>query len=112
MKRLRVQRLQEEIQHRVSSILLFEVADPGLKDMTVTRVVLTPDLGQARVYYQGGQPPHDQNDRIQKALARACPFVRRQLASSLHLKSVPELQFFYDETSDEISKVENLFSRL
>jgi ribosome-binding factor A len=107
----RIKRIQEEIQHAASSILLFEVTDPVLQGLTVTRVVVTKDVGQARIYYESSVPKA-QREALQQALDRARGFVRRQLASRLNLKSVPEVQFFYDDTSEEVSRIEGLFSKI
>ena len=107
----RLKRIQEQIQHAVSSILLLEVTDPLLSSVTVTRVLATKDLSTARVYYDtlGGEK---ERTAIQQGLIRARGFIRKQLAQRLRVKSVPELEFFYDETREEISRVEELFSKL
>jgi ribosome-binding factor A len=111
MSEHRIKRIQEEIQHAASHILLFETTDPLLQGLTVTRVVVTKDVGTARIYYESGVPKKDR-PVVQQALDRARGFFRRQLASRLHLKSVPEVQFFYDETSEEVSRVEGLLSKI
>ena len=107
----RIERIQEEVQHLVSSVLLFEVTDPLLQRVTVTRVVVTKDVSTARIYYESAVPK-SQRDELQEGLDRARGFVRRQLASRMSLKFVPEIQFFYDETTEEVSRVEGLLSKL
>ncbi len=107
----RIKRIQEEIQHAVSSILLLEVTDPLLRTVTVTRALVTKDLSLARIYYDA--PGGDQEKiKVQEALLRARGFIRKQLAQRLRVKAMPELEFFYDETREEISRVEELFSKL
>lgn len=107
----RIKRIQEEIQHAASSILLFEMTDPVLQGLTVTRVMVTKDVGLARVYYDTSVSK-TKRAAIQTALDRARGFFRKQLASHLNLKTIPEIQFFYDDTSEEVSRVESLFSKL
>jgi len=107
----RLERLQEEIRHAVSSIILFDVTDPLVKGVTITRVMMTKDLGTARIYYDT-LGTSEERLAVQKGLDRASVFIRRQLAPRLNLKAMPELKFFYDETQDEISKVDSLFSKL
>jgi ribosome-binding factor A len=111
MSEHRIKRIQEEIQHAASSVLLFDTTDPTLQGLTVTRVVVTKDVGTARIYYESGVAKNDRA-AVQKALDKARGFVRRQLATRLHLKSVPEIQFFYDETSEEVSRIEGLLSKI
>ena len=107
----RIERIQEEIRQAASSLLLFETTDPLLKGITVTRVLVTKDAGTARLYYESAAPK-SQREAIQQALDGARGFFRRELASRMKLKSIPEIQFFYDETSEEVSRVESLLSKL
>lgn len=111
MSNHRIERIQEEIQHAVSSILLFETTDPLLQGLTVTRAVVTKDIGTARIYYEASVAKN-KREELQSALNRASSFIRRQLASKINLKSIPEIQFFYDDTSEEVSRIEGLFSKL
>ena len=106
----RIERLQEEIGNRVNRLLRFEVQDPRVRGVTVTRVMLTRDLGLARVYYETGDPA----DRVMvgEGLEAAKGFIRRNLASGLELKFAPQVEFFYDETREAVQKVEALFSKL
>ena len=108
----RIKRIQEEIQHAASSVFLFEMTDPLLQGLTITRVVVTKDVGTARIYYDTGADREKKREAVQEALDRARGFVRRQLASRLNLKSVPEIQFFYDETGEEVSRIEGLLSKI
>lgn len=111
MSEHRIKRIQEEIQRAASSVLLFEMTDPTLKGITVTRVIVTKDVSTARLYYETAAPKA-KREAIQQGLDRARGFVRRQLASKLNLKTVPEIQFFYDETSEEVSRIEGLLSKI
>lgn len=106
----RLERLQEEICNRVAQVLLFELQDPRIRDVTVTRVALTKDLGLARIYYEVTDP--SQRIMVREGLKAARGFVRRSLAGHLKLRLIPQIEFFYDETRDEVKKVEALFSKL
>ncbi len=69
-----------------------EVQDPGIGFLTITRVGVTPDLQQARVYYTtlGDEKARRESRR---ALERATPFLRRQIGRRLRLRRVPDLEF-------------------
>ncbi len=114
MSSYRLERIQEEIQHGVRSILLFEVKDPTLGEVTITRVVVTKDLGQARVYLDPALESMKDAEKKAKlqALTKAGGFIRKQLASRLNIKAIPEIHFFYDETKSELAKIDDLFSKL
>src|SRR5271157_3555093 len=48
----RPHRLAELLRERLALILLHKSADPRLQELTLTRVEMSPDLRQARVYYE------------------------------------------------------------
>ena len=106
----RPERLTQKIRHEVSQLILFEMSDPRIQGVTVTRVTLTRDLGLARIYYE--VTDRSQKKLIQEALKEATGFIRRSLSSRLKLRLMPQIEFFYDETSEEVQKVEQLFSKL
>jgi ribosome-binding factor A len=47
-----------------------------------------------------------------KALQRATPFLRRQVAQRLRLRRAPELQFFYDESIAHQDRIEQILQDL
>jgi len=86
-----------------------EVHDPGIGFVTITRVTVTPDLQQARVFYTalGDDKARRSTDR---ALGRAAPFMRRQIGSRLRLKRAPEIEFLYDESIAGQDRIEQLLN--
>jgi ribosome-binding factor A len=92
-------------------LLTREVHDPGIGFVTVTRVQMTPDLQQARVFYTTlGDDKARQNS--ERAIERAGPFLRRQIGSRLRLKRVPELTFIYDESIAGQDRIERLLNEI
>ena len=75
----RIERIAEQLREEVSQILATDVADPGVGLVTVSRVKVTPDLSLARVYWTSSATPPSE-ERTDKALQRAAPFVRHVLA--------------------------------
>ncbi|MDH5748490.1 MAG: 30S ribosome-binding factor RbfA [Rhodospirillales bacterium] len=102
-------RVGEEIRHVLAMFLeRGEIRDPGLEGtpVTITEVRISPDLRKATVFVVplgGGDA-----DRVLKALGRARPFLRRQLARDVKLRNVPDLTFAEDTTFDEASRIERL----
>jgi ribosome-binding factor A len=105
----RTARVADQIRSEVASMLAREVHDPGVGFVTITRVAVTPDLQQARVYYTalGDEQARRNTDR---ALGRAAPFLRRQLGSRLRLKRAPEIEFLYDESIAGQARIEQLLN--
>jgi len=107
----RAERLGEQIREELSELLTREVRDPGIGFVTLTRVRVTEDLLQARVYYTSlGDAAARQ--RTARALERALPFLRRALGERLRLRRVPELSFTYDESIDHQARVEELLEEI
>ena len=44
----------------------------------------------------------------QRALVRATPFLRRQVGGRVRLKTVPTLEFFYDESIERQDRIEKI----
>lgn len=103
----RPDRVADQIRKELSVLLAREVQDPGIGFLTITRVKVTPDLQQARVFYTiiGDEKARKETA---KALGRALPFLRRQVGQRVHLRSVPELQFMYDASIEQQDRIERI----
>ena len=104
-------RLGEQIRQDLGDLLAREVHDPGIGFVTITRVHVTEDLLQARVFYTalGDQAAAQKTAR---ALDRALPFLRRALGQRLRLRRVPELSFAIDESIGHQARVEELLEQI
>ena len=111
MQGSRPDRIADQIRGELGELLTREVHDPGLGFVTITRVQVSRDLQQARVFYTvlGDEKSRRQSDRT---LQRALPFLRRQIGARLRLRRVPELHFVYDESIAGQDRIEQLISEL
>jgi ribosome-binding factor A len=107
----RPDRLGDQIRSETSDILAREVHDPGIGFVTITRVSVTGDLQIARVYYTTLATGAARKDTA-RALERAKPFVRRQLAGRLTLRRVPELEFRFDQSVEHQARIEQLIHEI
>ncbi len=100
-------RVGDQLRAELAELIAREVHDPGIGFLTLTQVKVTPDLQQARVYYTtiGDDKQRKETGR---ALARATPFLRRQVGRRLRLKHVPALEFFYDESIVQQDRIERI----
>jgi ribosome-binding factor A len=107
MPNSRPARIGDQIRVEISGMLSRQVHDPGIGFLTVTRVDVTADLQHARVYYTtlGDDKARRESAR---ALERASPFLRRQLAGRLRLRRAPELQFLFDATVEQHDRIEKI----
>jgi ribosome-binding factor A len=107
----RPDRVADQIRSELALLLTRDVHDPGLGFVTITRVQMTPDLQQARVFYTSlGDDKARRN--TERALERAGAFLRRQIGSRLRLKRVPELAFVYDESIAGQDRIEQLLKEV
>jgi ribosome-binding factor A len=107
MQGSRPERVGDQIRAELGELIAREVKDPGIGFLTVTHVKVSPDLQVARVYYTvlGAEAERKASAR---ALARAAPYLRRQIAARLRLRRAPSLAFQFDESIARHERVEQL----
>ena len=107
----RINRINEEIQKELSS-LLRTVKDPRVQDtmISITRVETTPDLRYTKVYVS-----FLQEQKVKDAMAglkSAGGYLRRQLGSNLKLRYAPEIVWSLDDSITYGAKMLNLINSL
>jgi ribosome-binding factor A len=108
----RPDRVGEQIRDELSALLSRgAVHDPGIGFITLTRVKVSPDLQQARVFYTTLGDERARKETA-KALTRATPFLRRQIGAVLSLRRVPELDFRFDESIGHQDRIEQILRDL
>ena len=107
----RINRINEEIQKELSS-LLRNVKDPRVQDtmISITRVETTPDLRYTKVYVSFLQS--EKADEAMKGLKSAAGFLRRQLGTNLKLRYAPEIVWALDDSITYGAKMLNLINSL
>jgi ribosome-binding factor A len=107
----RPDRVGEELRVELSTLLMREVHDPGIGFITLTRVQVTPDLQQARVYYTTLGDEKARRETV-RALRRAAPFLRRRIGGTVRLKRVPELEFVFDKSIEQQDRIEQILQEI
>ena len=108
----RPDRVGDEIRRELSELLSRgQVHDPGIGFITLTRVQVSADLQMARVFYTSLGDPQARRD-TERALARATPFLRRQIGARMRLRRVPELAFRFDESITHQDRIEQILQDL
>ena len=110
MANRRAERLNEQLRREISDILRREVRDPRIGVPTVTRVEVTPDLWQARVFVRAWGTLEERAEVLQ-VLDGAAAFIRRELRG-LKVRRVPELRFEVDQTMEHASRIEELLREI
>jgi ribosome-binding factor A len=107
----RPDRVAEQIRIELTQLLARDVHDPGIGFITLTKVTVSPDLQLARVYYTSLGDEKGLRE-TEKALRRALPFLRRQIAQRVRLRRVPELELFYDKSVAQHDRIEQILQEL
>ena len=109
MKGHRTARVAEVIREVASETILFELKDPRVKMVTVTRAEVSGDLQHAKVYVSVMGTEAEEN-RTLKALNHAAGFVQSRLADRMTTRFIPSITFVIDKgvkNSIEVSRLIN-----
>ena len=104
-------RMAGRIHEILSVLLLRDVADPRLQDVTITDVKLDSELMFAKVYVNAFGD-ESRRKEVMQGLKRANSFLRREVAQRVHLRSAPELIFEWDEGLERSERVQRIFQNL
>lgn len=107
MKTHRLARVAEVIREVAATTILFEMRDPRVKNVTVTRAEVAADLQHAKVYVSIMGTDAEQRASL-KGLQNAAGFIQSKLADRLLTRFLPVLTFILDEgpkKSIEVSRI-------
>ena len=109
MKAHRLARIREVIREVASETILFELKDPRVKGVTVTRTEVSGDLQHAKVYVSVMGTPGEQKLCLH-GLRHAAGFVQSKLAGRLKTRFTPQIHFVLDQgvkNSIEVTRLIN-----
>lgn len=92
-------------------LLMQEVRDPRLANLTVTDVDITPDLMLARIYFTVLGEKGEEQEAV-AALERAKGFLRTQLAGRVQLRFMPDLIFELDKSTQYGQRIDELLRQI
>lgn len=105
------ERMSERIHQILSQLLLREISDPLLQEITVTDVTLDPELMYAKVYVSA-MGDEDRESEVMQGLGRAGGFLRREVGKRIRLRNTPELHFYWDSTLAHADRINAIISSL
>ena len=109
MKQHRVARVSEAIREVASQTILFELQDPRIKNVTVTRAEVSADLQKAKIYVSVMGTQKEQ-DLCMHGLRHSAGYLQSKLADRLQTRYTPTVTFIRDDgvkNSIEISRLIN-----
>lgn len=111
MTTIRQQRLAGLLFEELGILIATELQDPLVSLAQVTHVDVSRDLRNVRVYVSHDDGEISQQQML-RGLKRATPFLRREIATRLTLRAVPELTFTYDDTPQKASRIDELLRHI
>jgi ribosome-binding factor A len=105
------QRLTEVIRQRAAHVILFELKDPRMGFVTITKVKLAPDLSTCVIYWSVIGTDGDRSKTLH-ALEHARLFIQRRVAEGLRTRSAPALSFEFDPSVEGAIKMGGLLKSL
>src|ERR671929_1478045 len=96
MKTHRLARVAEAVREVASQTILFELRDPRVKGVTVTRAEVSADLQHAKIYVSVMGSRKEQQLTMH-GLKSAAGFVQTKVADRLTSRYVPHVTFILDE---------------
>jgi ribosome-binding factor A len=110
MDERRTARVSEAVREELAELIGFELEDPRLAMVDVIDVRVSPDSRYATVRVGLRGEAREQRQAL-AALDHASSYLRRELASRLELRHVPELHFEQDQHPEAESRVDTLLKR-
>ncbi len=87
----RAERVGDQIRAEIADIISKKVKDPRIGLVTVTSIVLTDDLKNAKIFISPSMGV--EGEESLKSLSRAAGFIKKELGNRLQLRFIPELVF-------------------
>ena len=107
----RAERVADLIKEEVSRIMLREIRDPRITQITITDVKVTDDLRNAKLFFI----PLGQDtvtDETMAGLRQATGFLRKELGKNLRLRYVPSIEFLFDKSFAYGDRIERILADL
>jgi|Deesub1362B_J571_1020462.scaffolds.fasta_scaffold01132_1 ribosome-binding factor A len=107
---IRALKVADLLKREISLILQRELKDPRVGFITLTRVLMSADLKQAKVYFTMLPSSRDPQE-VLAGLNSAKSFIRAELKHRVHLKYIPYLSFYFDDTLEYVQHIEDLIAK-
>lgn len=107
----RADRLAELLKRDVSEIIREEVSDPRIGFISITKVDISADLENAKIFVSI-MGTEKQKRECMQGLDSATGFVRGKLGHMLEMRQVPKIYFVRDDSLEKGSRVLGIIAKL
>lgn len=106
----RMDRINKEFLKLISEMLQTRIKIEDAKKAILTKVSTSKDLSHAKVFYTVLET--EQKDEIQKVLDIVAGQLRSMLGKEMHLRTIPKLNFVFDDSEAKARAMEDLLDRV
>ncbi len=108
---IRMEKVAEEIKHRLNTAMTKDLADLNAGLITISRVIMSPDLKLAKVYvsFLGNKEPAE---KLIERINFRKPHIRYMLGRQITMKYTPDLIFYFDDTMEYADKINKLLNEV
>lgn len=115
MKTIRTKRLGGEFQRAVSAIIATKLKEKtadiqGI--VSITKADVSPDLKNAKLFVSIFSTSPQVTQKTFDSIVAHAGFIRKELAMSMQMRTVPELTFVQDTTFEYGAKIDKLIDSL
>jgi ribosome-binding factor A len=107
----RNERVSESLREELGELISYELSDPRIGLVTVTEVLLSPDIRRANVRLALTGTPQEQAASL-AAINHAKQFIKVQLSERLQLHHMPEFHFEADLPPELAVKAPQILKRI
>ncbi|HED06877.1 MAG TPA: 30S ribosome-binding factor RbfA [Ignavibacteria bacterium] len=106
----RVDRVEKLFKEELSNIFLFKLQELSVGFLTITKVIVSPDLKNAKVFISVFEK--EKRTFVLNKLNNNVKKIRTELAHKISLKFCPALIFYIDDTQDYVEKIDGLIKKI
>ncbi|MCK9426405.1 MAG: 30S ribosome-binding factor RbfA [Ignavibacteriaceae bacterium] len=106
----RLEKISKLIKEEISLIFLHKIQDQSIGLVTVTKVDVSPDLRNAKIYLSVF--PNNKRDSSLTKVKELHGIFRTELAARMTTRYVPELRFFLDDSADYVEHIDTLLKKI
>ncbi len=108
----RTRRIASEIKKSIAFFLQHEMNDPAFQQVTITAAKVSRDLSYATLYFTlMGESDKAVGKEMALKLGKASGYLRKLISKRLTTRITPQLRFFYDESIQRGSDLEDLIDK-
>jgi len=107
----RTKRMEIDLQREISFIVNTKVKDPRIGFATITGVELSHDYSRLNVFVSIMGEEKKVHDSIQ-GLNQCKGFIKRNLKERIKLRSMPKINFVYDNSVDKGIRITKILEKL